>query len=220
MTSSDQTDTFDDIELLAWSRKGDPDAFGELVKRHHRACLRFATSILRNRVEAEDEVQKAMWKAFERLDQFLGEGNFRAWLLSIVINECRTLMRSKKRARFLYLDGGHRASEVNQIALLSPAADPENEFVRREMSEVLQAEILRIPPLFRKVIMLRDIEGLSMPAVADRLGITVPAAKSRLLRAHRELRGRIERRRGATKHVMPLSSNQTLPAETGALDIA
>jgi RNA polymerase sigma-70 factor (ECF subfamily) len=214
MTSSDQTDTRDDLQLLALSRTGDHNAFGELVSRHRRGCLNLATFILRNRAEAEDEVQKALWKAFERLDQFLGDGDFCAWLLRIVINECRMLMRTRKRARFLYLDAGHKASDIKSIALLSPAADPEHELVRREMSDVLQAEILRIPPLFRKAILLRHIQGLSMPQVADQLGITMAAAKSRLLRARRELRRRVELRCGTAKHMMPLSSKQTLPARS------
>jgi RNA polymerase sigma-70 factor (ECF subfamily) len=215
MTSSDETETLDDLQLLALSRKGDRHAFGQLVSRHRRSCLNLATLILRNRAEAEDEVQKALWKAFERLDQFLGDGDFCAWLLRIVINECRMLLRIRKRARFLYLDGGHKAFDGKSITLLSPAADPEHELVRREMSDVLQAEILRIPPLFRKVILLRDIQGLSMPQVADHLGITIPAAKSRLLRARSELRGRVERRCGTAKHILPLSSKQTLPARSG-----
>ena len=215
MTSSDQTETLDNLQLLALSRKGDRNAFGELVSRHRRGCLSLATFILQNRAEAEDEVQKALWKAFERLDQYLGEGDFCAWLLRIVINECRMLMRTRKRARFLYLDAGHKASNIESLALLSSAADPEHELVRREMSDVLQAEILRIPPLFRKVILLRDIQGLSMPQVANHLGITIPAAKSRLLRARNELRGRVERRCGTAKHILPLSSKQTLPARSG-----
>jgi RNA polymerase sigma-70 factor (ECF subfamily) len=212
---SDKTDVRNDRQLLELSRKGDRNAFGELVSRHRRGCLSLATFVLRNRTEAEDEVQKALWKAFERLDQYLGEGDFFAWLLRIVINECRMLLRSKKRARFLYLDGGHKACEFKPMALLSPAADPECELARREMSEVLRAEIGRIPPLFRKVILLRDIQGLAMPEVANHLGITVPAAKSRLLRARTELRGRIERRCGAAKHIVPLPTNQTLPARPG-----
>jgi RNA polymerase sigma-70 factor (ECF subfamily) len=212
MPTSDQIDIWDDLQLIALSRKGDHHAFGELVNKHRRNCISLATFILGNWADAEDEVQKAFWKAFEHLDQYQCEGDFAAWLLRIVVNECRMLMRTKMRARFFYLDGRHGASKFE---LHSPAADPENELFRHEINEVLQAEILRIPPLFRKVIMLCDIQGLPVLEAADQLGITLAAAKSRLLRARIELRGRIEQRFGAAKHMMPLSAKQILPARHG-----
>ncbi|HEY7304969.1 MAG TPA: sigma-70 family RNA polymerase sigma factor [Bryobacteraceae bacterium] len=194
------SDAQSDFQLIQLSRQGDREAFGELVKRHYGSCVNLATYILRNRAEAEDEVQQAFWKAFEHLDQYLGEAEFCTWLLRIVVNECRMLMRDKKRARFLYIDAGHSGSGGRQVEPHSPGADPEYDAVKCEMIEMLRTEMRRIPPLFRKVILLRDMEGLPMPEVADRLGITVPAAKSRLLRARNELRGRVMRRCGAAKH--------------------
>jgi RNA polymerase sigma-70 factor (ECF subfamily) len=195
----DRSDTQSDLQLIQLSRCGDREAFGELVARHYGSCVNLATYILRNRAEAEDEVQQAFWKAFEHLDQYLGEAEFCTWLLRIVVNECRMLMRDKKRARFIYLDAGHSGSGGRPMEPLSPGADPEHEAVKCEMIEMLRTEMRRVPPLFRKVILLRDMEGLPMPEVADRLGITVPAAKSRLLRARSELRRRVMRRCGAPK---------------------
>jgi RNA polymerase sigma-70 factor (ECF subfamily) len=212
MAFSDQIDIRDDLQLIALSRKGDHNAFGELVNRLRRDCLSLATFILGNWAEAEDEVQKAFWKAFEHLDQYQCEGDFAAWLRRIVVNECRMLIRKKEGVRFFYLDGSHGTSKFE---LLSPAADPENELFRHEINEVLQEEILRIPPLFRKVIMLCDIQGLPILEAADQLGITLAAAKSRLLRARIELRGRMEQRFGAAKHITPLSAKQILPARHG-----
>ena len=186
------TDAPSDLRLVQLSRKGDRNAFGELAGRYYRDCLNLARYILQSRSEAEDVVQQAFWKAFEHLDQCVKEAAFFAWLLRIVINECHGLMRIKKRRRFLYLDG-QNASEARPLELLSPGVDPEHELVKREMLEVLRTEVGRIPPLFRNVILLRDIERQPMPQVADRLGITVAAAKSRLLRARRELRTRVIR---------------------------
>ena len=199
----DAKDTRSDLQLLKLSRSGDPDAFGQLARKHYRSCVNVATSILRNRTEAEDEVQKALSKAFEHLDQYLGDAEFFTWLVRIVVNECRMLIRAKKRVRILYLSDGN-ASEDRRSELLSSAADPEYQAVKCEMIEVLNAEIRHIPPLFREVILLRDVNELPMSDVAYRLGITVSAAKSRLLRARNELRRRVTSRLGPARHMMPV----------------
>jgi len=81
------------------------------------------------------------------------------------------------------------------------------------MIDVLKTEIRYIPPIFREVILLHDVNELGMPEVAYQLGITTSAAKSRLLRARKELRKRVMQRFGPTKHMMPLLSKQTLPAK-------
>jgi RNA polymerase sigma-70 factor, ECF subfamily len=191
----DARDTRSDLQLLKLSRNGDRDAFGQLVRKHYRSCVNVATSILRDRTEAEDEVQQALWKAFEHLDQYLGEAEFFTWLARIVANECRMLLRSKKRARFVYLSSGREPNEDRHPELLSAAADPEYQALNCEMINVL-----------------RDVEELTMTEVAQELGITVSAAKSRLLRARIELRKRVTLRFRPARHVVPLLSKRTLPA--------
>src|SRR5205814_7987673 len=138
--------------------------------------------------------------------QFAGEAEFFTWLARIVANECRMLLRSKKRARFVYLSNGRDAGEDRHPELLSPGADPEYEALKCEIIDVLKTEIGHIPPLFRKVILLRDVEELPMSEVADQLGTTVSAAKSRLLRARIELRRRVTLRFRPARQMMPLLS--------------
>lgn len=213
-TGVEEVNSRTDSELLDLARKKDSEAFGKLVKRHYRSCVNIAAFILRDRVEAEDEVQEACWKAFEHLDQYLGEAEFSTWLLRIVVNECLMLLRCRRRTRFLYIDGDQRVEESRPMELPSDSLDPEQELVKHEMLEILKREIRYIPPLLRNVMMLRDVEQLPMPAVAERLGITVPAAKSRLLRARTELRQRVNRRFGVIRHMMPLSPKQMLPARS------
>src|SRR5436309_2815221 len=79
-------------------------AFGQLIERHRKTCLKRATTMIRNRSDAEDEVQNAFWKAFQRLDQFRAEGTFAAWLGRIVENQCLMRIREARNARFEYLD--------------------------------------------------------------------------------------------------------------------
>lgn len=182
-----------DTELVAQTRQGCQEAFNILVKRHYATCVNIATFILRDRGDAQDEVQKACSKAFEHLDQYQGEAEFLTWLLRIVSNQCLMLIRVRRRAKFVYIDADTGRERSSPIELPEMAPDPEHELMDREMRDVLQQEIRHIPPLLRNVLLLRDVQELPMPDVAARLNITVPAAKSRLLRARVELRDRVMR---------------------------
>jgi RNA polymerase sigma-70 factor (ECF subfamily) len=180
-----------DQQLIESARQGDTTAFGELIKRHYSSCLKRAASLIRNPTDAEDEVQNACWKAFERLAQFRGEGTFAAWLSRIVENQCLMRIREDRQARFLYLD---QSTEANvRVELVAEVPGPEDELGDQQLETLLRLEISRIPPLFRNVLVLSDVERLPMPDVAARLGLSVPAAKSRLGRARVELRTRLNK---------------------------
>src|SRR4051812_36477905 len=90
--------------LVTMALEGDKHAFGELVKRHRRKCLDLATSVLRNRGDAEDEVQNALSKAYTHLNQYQRGAEFSTWLARIVTNQCLMSIRVKRRTRFVYLD--------------------------------------------------------------------------------------------------------------------
>src|SRR4051794_5456583 len=212
MMRLDVVDSRSNLDLLKLAQTGDRNAFGQLISRHYQSCVKIATSIVRNRSEAEEKVQQAIWKSFEHLNQYLGEAEFFTWLIRIVVNECRMLLRERKRARFQYINSGQDGGEDRMAELLSRATDPECQALKTEMVSVLKTEIRHIPPIFRDVILLRDVNELSMLQVADHLGITVSAAKSRLLRGRNELRRRVTSRLGPTRHMMPVSTEQTLPA--------
>jgi RNA polymerase sigma-70 factor (ECF subfamily) len=180
-----------DKQLVEAARAGDRDAFGELVRNHERRCVNLATSILRDRGEAEEETQNACWKAFEHLDQFKGEAGFGTWLLRIVENQCLMLLRRRRLARFVHLDDRDPEHGSEYIQLASPAADPEGELGNKEVIQMLKQEIRRMPPLLRDVLVMPDVSGLQMTDLAEQLSISVAAAKSRLLRARNELRQRM-----------------------------
>jgi RNA polymerase sigma-70 factor, ECF subfamily len=188
-----------DNKLVEKARNGDAKAFGDLICRYHTSCLNMATSILRDRSEAQDEVQKAYWRAYERLYQYRNESNiaddrgqrFLAWLLRIVRNQCLMLIRVKRRMPFVHIDAGNWFEGSRPVELPANEANAEKKLLQQEMIEVLQKEIRCIPPLLRKVLLLCDMEEMPMTEVAERLQITVPAAKSRLLRARKELRERV-----------------------------
>ena len=209
-----------DADLVSSARRNNRDAFGELIRRHHAACLRQAIYMLRNRGEAEEEVQNAYLKAFEHLDQFQGAAEFSSWLSRIVTNHCLMLLRVKARARMVYIDGDHGREGDGAIELPAAAIDPEHNLIQTQMAVVLQREIRRIPALLRNVVVLRDVQQLPMPAVARRLGITVPAAKSRLFRARIELRSRVLQFCGSNSYDAPRSSVRSMPAKSTRCPVA
>jgi len=182
-----------DEALVDMAQSGNDEAFAELVERHYNNCLKLAYSILRDKSDSEDEVQNACWKAFAHLAQFNREAKFSTWLTRIVVNQCLMRLRQTKRAKLFYVDDTQVGDETVTLELRDENPTPEQELGKLEVAQVVQQEIDRIPPLLRTVFLLRDVQQLSMEEVADKLGISIAAAKSRLLRARLELRTRLSR---------------------------
>lgn len=178
-----------DEELVRRAQDGDTRAFSELIERHFPTCLKRALLVLRNRSDAEDEVQNAFVKAFQNLHRFRFEGPFAAWLCRIVQNQCLMLIRDQRETTFVSIDATTDSNA--RLELINQKPDQEDELGAEQVGSLLRKEISHVPPLMRDVMLLRDIEGLSMPEVAERLGLSVPAAKSRLMRARREMRLRV-----------------------------
>jgi RNA polymerase sigma-70 factor (ECF subfamily) len=180
--------------LLDVSRQGDIHAFGLLIEPYYAACLKRAATMLRNRGDAEDEVQNALYKAFHRLKQYRGEGPFGAWLSRIVENQCLMRLREMRQCQFIYLD--EPTDNKLKLELVGQAETPEDRLGTEQVKTLVRREISRMPPLLRNVMLLRDVQQLPMSVVAGRLGLTVPAAKSRLMRARAELRLRLAKHCG------------------------
>jgi RNA polymerase sigma-70 factor (ECF subfamily) len=189
-----------DNELVTLAQQGREDAFAELIRRTYSSSFKLALSILHERQEAEDEVQNAYWKASRHINQFQQDSKFSTWMTRIVVNQCLMRLRQTRRAKFLFLDDTLIGEERGTLELVDQCLTPEAELGTKELSGLLQREISRIPPLLRNVFVLRDVNELPMPVVAEKLGISVAAAKSRLLRARLELRQRLEKHCGVHGH--------------------
>jgi RNA polymerase sigma-70 factor (ECF subfamily) len=188
-----------DHQLVAKARHGDKKALSDLLERSYWHCLRTAFGILRNLDDAEDQVQNAFSKAIERLHQFKGDGPFSFWIGRIVLNESYAQFRTVRHNRFLHLDNpvGHAES---RLELVDPKGLPEDELGHSEVLHIVNSEIRRLPPLLRTVLQLRAVEQLPMHGVAAELQVSLEAAKSRLARARRELRARMEKHAGTHGH--------------------
>jgi RNA polymerase sigma-70 factor (ECF subfamily) len=186
-----------DAALIESARRGDSEAFTELVNRHYQSSLKLARSILRDFEDAEDEVQNAFTKVYLHLSRFEGNSRFSTWLSRIVVNQCLMRLRKARRARFAYLDDPGSEDGNVRMELADPAEGPEQAMGRGEVEAILRREVNCIPPLLREPLLLRETMRLSLTDVAQRLGITEAAAKSRLLRARRELKIRLARHQGS-----------------------
>jgi RNA polymerase sigma-70 factor (ECF subfamily) len=189
-----------DTELVALAQDGREDAFSELVRRNYNSSLKLAISILHERQEAEDEVQNAYWKASRHIGQFQQDSKFSTWMTRIVVNQCLMRLRQVRRAKFLFLDDTMIGEERGTLELVDGGLTPEANVGGKQLRTLLQREISRIPPLLRSVFVLREVDEMPMPEVAEKLGISVAAAKSRLLRARLELRQRLEKHCGVHGH--------------------
>jgi RNA polymerase sigma-70 factor (ECF subfamily) len=184
----------DESILVDAARKGDIGAFESLVKRYDRNVFRIAQHITQNREDAEDVVQDAFLKAYQNLGQFQGQSKFYTWLVRIAVNEALMRLRRRRPERMVSLDEDVKTEEDSmprEIADWSP--NPEQQYTQGELKDILSRTIQGLPASFRTVFVLRDVEGLSTEETADALGLSIPAVKSRLLRARLQLRERLNK---------------------------
>jgi RNA polymerase sigma-70 factor, ECF subfamily len=184
----------DELALVNAAKKGDVAAFEELVRRYDRNVFRIANHITQNREDAEDVVQDAFLKAYSNLGQFQGQSKFYTWLVRIAVNEALMRLRRRRPERMVSLDEDVKTEDDSvprEVADWSP--NPEQLYGQGELKEILTKTIQGLPASFRTVFVLRDVEGLSTEETADALNLSIPAVKSRLLRARLQLRERLSK---------------------------
>jgi RNA polymerase sigma-70 factor (ECF subfamily) len=173
-------------ELVERVKQGDVEAFYELVRPRERGLFLSALSILRNEADAEEVAQEAILKAFRSISSFRGESKFSTWIMQIVINEAR--MRWRKDRKHLYdsIDEPVKAGEEGDY-VPRDFADwreiPSESLQNKQLRQALQKAVDELSPKYREVVLLRDVEHLSITETAELLGITEAAVKTRLLRA-------------------------------------
>ena len=184
----------DESVLVDAARNGDVGAFEQLVRRYDRNVFRIAQHITQNREDAEDVVQDAFLKAFQNLGQFQGQTKFYTWLVRIAVNEALMRLRRRRPERMVSLDEDVKTEEDSmprEVADWSP--NPEQLYSQAELKDILSNTIQGLPPGFRAVFVLRDVEALSTEETAEALNLSIPAVKSRLLRARLQLRERLNK---------------------------
>jgi RNA polymerase sigma-70 factor (ECF subfamily) len=184
-----QTPEATDEDLVEQSKQGDEAAVAHLIRRHYGSSLRIAQSILRNQPDSEDAVQTAYGRAFRQLHTFREEARFSTWITSIVVNQSLMQVRRHRRATVLSLEEPFQ--ERTQRCLISREPTPEESAVRREISSAIARALAKLPHGLRMPYTLHAISGLPIAEVADRLGLSISATKSRIFRARCTLQSRL-----------------------------
>src|SRR5579863_4959380 len=184
----------EELELVTKARAGDTIAFSTLLRRYEGKIFRLAMNITQNREDAEDVLQEAFLKAYEHLNQFQGNSKFYTWVVRIAVNQALMKLRKRKSDRTVSLDEQIDTGEdmvIREVAAWDP--DPEQRYSQTELNEILTQAIDGLLPIYRTVFTLRDVDGLSTEETAEALELSVPAVKSRLLRARLQLRDKLTR---------------------------
>jgi RNA polymerase sigma-70 factor (ECF subfamily) len=179
--------------LVVRAKAGDTSAFVELRERHSIKVLRTVYRITRNWEDVEDALQESLLKAFKHLNGFENKCSFSSWLTRIAINSALMTLRRRRACREISIDSTDDDGTI--FGRLEPqdlSEDPERRYARCEREELLKRAILRLRPGLRDVVELRQAEECSLKELAERLGISLAAAKSRLLRARVALQARLQ----------------------------
>jgi len=190
MTDSPQATLAGDESLLVSEAKaGNYAAFEELVNRYEKKIYRLGINITGNAEDAEDVLQEAFLKAFEHLPEFREDSRFYTWIVRIAVNEALMKLRKRRTRREVAIeDSEDEDGEVLVREFADWKPNPEQEYARAELERILQGAVRALPPGFRTVFYLRDVEGLSTEETAELLNLSGGAVKARLFRARLRLR--------------------------------
>ena len=181
--------------LVAEAKEGNAEAFTVLVNQYERNIFRLALNITSNKEDAEDVLQESFLKAYTNLGRFQGNSRFYTWLVRIAVNESLMKLRKRRSDRQVSLDEKLETEDDGLLPreIVDWGDNPEQRYAKTEWQEILAEATQTLEPTFRTVFTLRDVEQLSTEETAEALGLSVPAVKSRLLRARLKLRQRLNK---------------------------
>ncbi len=177
-------------ELVKRACEGDKQAFFLLVQPCEKMLFSSAMVILNNSADAEDAAQEAVLKAFTNIHRFRGEAKFSTWITQICINEARQRVRKERKHLYESVDEPQNGEDGNYYP--RDFADwreiPSEALQRKEVREALEQALASLPPKYREVLILRDVQHFSIQETAQVLGIGPGNVKTRLLRARLQMR--------------------------------
>lgn len=177
---------YEDQQLVQLVLDGDTEAFNDLVERHQSRAYNLCVRMLGDADAAADVAQDAFISAYKHLPSLRGE--FRPWLMRIVANGCRDVLRSQKRRPSVSLDLERDDDDTPAMQIADTGDGPEAALMKSELQKTIAVALGEIPDDQREVIILSDIQGLSYQEIADMTGINIGTVKSRLNRARSRLR--------------------------------
>lgn len=183
-----QVPSLSEKKLIRAAQRGDLEAFNLLILRYQNLLFGIALRLLNDEDVAADAVQEALISAFRRFNTFRGD-SLRSWLARVVVNACYDEMRKKRRQHSVPLELFNAEGEEIETSywLVDPQADPEVQYEAGELESAIQDSLDKLPPIYRLMLVLVDVEGLSYEEAASAAGIPVGTVKSRLARARMQM---------------------------------
>ena len=178
-------------ELIAKAKKGDQDAFGQLVLAHQNKVFSLCVHMMGNREEAEDMAQEAFLKAWRSLDSFHGESSFATWMHRLTTNLCLDYLRKQTRRQNISVAVSLDDEEAAFTEPADPGSDPQQELEKRERQRAVEKALRELPEHQRRALVMREVSGLSYQEIADALELDLGTVKSRIARAREALRKRL-----------------------------
>lgn len=185
---SSQVTSVPEKTLIRAAQRGDLEAFNHLIVRYQNLLFGIALRLLNDEDVAADAVQEALLSAFRRFNTFRGD-SLRSWLARVVVNACYDEMRKKRRQHSVPLELFNAEGEEIETSywLVDPQADPELQYESSELETAIQDGLDKLPSIYRLMLVLVDVEGLSYEEAASAAGIPVGTVKSRLARARLQM---------------------------------
>ena len=180
-------------ELIKKIKDGDMDAFTQLVELFGDRAVNFAYRMLKDQNDAEDAVQEAFLKVFDKIHTFKQESKFSTWFYTVLSNICRDMLRKKsKKPMTVSINQTNREDDDFELQLEDTSYEPHENFIKKDALNVLDKALTQLSDEHREVIVLRDIEGFEYEKIAEILGISLGTVKSRISRARISLRKILE----------------------------
>lgn len=177
----------DDRRLIERARAGEPGALEQLLERHQTQVYRFGMKMCRDPEDARDVLQDTLLSVARNVRSFEGGSSLSTWLYSIARSFC---VKKRRKSKFAPREAASPLEgEAERIAAVTPAAD--EALASKQVERALDAAIGSLEPMYREVLLLRDVEGLTAPEVARVTGASVQAVKSRLHRARLTVRAQV-----------------------------
>jgi RNA polymerase sigma-70 factor (ECF subfamily) len=182
--------SFAEPELIQRVRQGQEELFYRLIEPYQRAVYAAAFSVLGNEADAEEVAQEAFLKAYAKLDQFRAECKFSTWLIQITINEARMRRRKDRKSLYESIDQGYQddSGDYSPRDFADWREIPSEALEQKQLKDTLTAAIASLKPIYREVLVMRDVQGMNIRETAEALGINEPLVRTRLLRARLQLR--------------------------------
>ena len=194
--------------LIRAAQRGDLEAFNQLVLRYQNLLFGIALRLLNDEDMAADAVQEGLISAFRRFHTFRGD-SLRSWLARVIVNACYDELRKKRRQHSVPLEQYNAEGDEIETSywLVDSQADPELQFETTELEGAIQRSLNKLPEIYRLMLVLVDIEGLSYEEAALAARVPVGTVKSRLARARLQMQRSLQ----ASGELLPATYRMELP---------